>query len=244
MTLPRFYVNALLPLQTRFELPPDTAHHAGRALRLKAGTRVSLFNGDGTEVHGPLSFDAKKAWVDLESAHAPTTELPAPVMLVQGLPAGDKMDWIIEKGVELGLHSIQPIAAQRSVLKLSGERLEKRLRHWEKVMIAACEQSGRNRLMPVLAPLSLADWLVRHPEAAAHAALCDPAATQAFSDWVDQQAGPLHFLVGPEGGWAPDETALASQHGISGVRFGTRVLRTETAGLALVSALSGRKAWV
>jgi len=174
-------------------------------------------------------------------------ELAGEICLFQGLPAGDKMDWVIEKAVELGVSRLVPISAQRSILKLSGPRLEKRLAHWQGIIEAASEQCGRNRLMQICPPQALEDALTA-PNIGDRL-LCDPGAAE---DLEAHLANPLSkarteraltLLVGPEGGWSPEELAQCTRHQAQSIRFGTRVLRTETAGLALAAAATALLRW-
>ena len=214
---------------------------------MREGDPIVLFDGTGGEVTGTLTFQDKRAYAQLGNHDPREAELPGRITLAQGLPSGDKMDWVVEKSVELGVAQIVPIAARRSVVQLTGERRAKRVAHWRRVAQAACEQCGRNRLPQVDEPVSLADWLAnRDPSSPAF--LCHPEATaplaQALRDAGVQQAGALTLLVGPEGGWSDEEVALAARHGVHAFRFGPRVLRTETAGLALISAAAALMGWV
>jgi 16S rRNA (uracil1498-N3)-methyltransferase len=183
-------------------------------------------------------------------------ELAGEICLYQGLPSGDKMDWVVEKSVELGVNRLIPITAQRSILQLSGPRLTKRLEHWQRIAQAAAEQCGRNRLMQIEAPCSLAQAL-----SAAHAQpsepslraitrlFCDPQASEDLRFALSQIEATLdsqhrvELLVGPEGGWSEAEHRLALKSGAKAISFGQRVLRTETAGLALVSATTALLGW-
>jgi len=243
MPVPRFHCPGPLAAGAAIELPEAIAHHALRVLRLRPGAAIVLFDGTGGEYPARLLAGDGPARAEL-GAHDPReAEPPLPVTLVQGLPAGDKMDWVVEKAVELGAHRIVPVAAQRSVLQLSGSRLEKRLEHWRRIARSACEQCGRNRVPRVEAPLSLADWL-RSAEIPQW--LCDPQASVPLPSAL-REAAPhsdgLALLVGPEGGWSDEETALARKLGARPVRLGDRVLRTETAGLALLAAAGALLGW-
>ena len=243
MSAPRFFCDIPLSAGTRIALPDALAHHALRVLRLKAGESVVLFNGQGGEYPAVLDVDGKAGYAQLGDFSAREAELAGRITLVQGLPSGDKMDWVVEKAVELGASRVSPIAAQRSVLQLSGPRLDKRVAHWQRIAQSAAEQCGRNRLMAVDAPRSLADWLAEPAEGLR--LLCHPEAGEDLAGKLRAAPGltALTLLVGPEGGWSDKELELARQAGVQAVRFGPRVLRTETAGLALVSAVSALLAW-
>jgi 16S rRNA (uracil1498-N3)-methyltransferase len=164
--------------------------------------------------------------------------LPYAITLAQALPEGSKMDWIIEKSVELGAAAIQPLSAQRCVVRLSSERAEKKQAHWQGVIVAAAEQSGRNRLPLLAAPAALGDWLAQQD--LHKRLLLSPRGEQSLSDWARHQPPQaLTLLIGPEGGFTEAEETLACAKGAMMLTIGPRVLRTETAGLAAVAALNG-----
>lgn len=246
MSLPRFYVDLPLAAGAELFLPADVAHHAGRALRLRDGDSVVLFDGRGGEYLATLGFTGKRAVVTLGQHDAREAELAGAITLVQGIASGDKMDWIIEKAVETGVHAIVPIAAERSVLKLSGDRLEKRLAHWQRVVKAACEQCGRNRLPVVHAPVTLAQYVGQSGAAGPRALLCHPDADASLRERLQAMGTPaaLSLWVGPEGGWSDEELRQAAKAGVQSVSFGPRVLRTETAGTALIAATSAMLGWI
>ncbi|CFN95225.1 16S ribosomal RNA methyltransferase RsmE [Bordetella pertussis] len=188
MSLPRFYCDARLAPGECVALPEALAHHAVRVLRLRAGAALVLFDGAGGEYPATLEIEGKAAWAQL-GAHVPReAELPGRITLVQGLPAGDKMDWVVEKAVELGAWRVSPIAAQRSVLQLNGARAEKRLAHWQRIAQAAAEQCGRNRLMAVDAPQALAAWLAQAPGAALRLRWRGTPRTTTSACWWDRKA--------------------------------------------------------
>jgi 16S rRNA (uracil1498-N3)-methyltransferase len=263
MATPRFFCCAPLAARTTIELPADLSHHALRVLRLKPDTGITLFDGSGGEYPARLLVDGKKAYATTGDHAAIENELPGGITLVQGMAGGDKMDWIIEKAVELGAKRLVPVAARKSVLQLSGDRLAKRLVHWRRIVQAASEQCGRNRIMLIDDPMSLQACLAQLSEAgraasgratsgraasgraaSGHAALfCDPAGRQTLAQALAHSTGDLTLLVGPEGGWSVEEQALVKDHGLTPVRFGNRVLRTETAGLALIAAVSALRGW-
>lgn len=243
MSVPRFFCDAPLSAGTRIALPDALAHHALRVLRLRAGESVVLFNGQGGEYPATLDVDGKAGFAQLGAFDPREAELAGRITLVQGLPSGDKMDWVVEKSVELGAARVCPIAAQRSVLQLSGPRLDKRVAHWQRIAQSAAEQCGRNRLMTVDAPLALADWLALPADGLR--LLCHPDADTDLAGLLQTTPGlaSLTLLVGPEGGWSDKELAQAREAGVQIVRFGPRVLRTETAGLALIAAAGALLGW-
>ena len=241
MARPRFFCPLPLQPHQALELPPELAHYALRVLRLKDGAAVILFDGRGGQYEAVLSIQGKSAQAQVGAHHAVEAELAGTITLVQGLPSGDKMDWIVEKAVELGAHRLIPVAAQRSVVQLNPQRQAKRLQHWQRIAQSASEQCGRNRIMRIEAPLALEACLASL-ETAGPVLLCHPEATQALSQALGA-ANDITLLVGPEGGWSPEEQQAALRQGAAPVRFGARVLRTETAGLALVAAVSALKGW-
>ncbi len=270
MPIPRFFVDLPLTAHSRVALPEAAAHHAVRVLRLRDGESLSLFNGQGGEYTGVLHVDGRAAAVELGAFAPREAELAGAITLVQGLPSGDKMDWIVEKAVELGVRAIVPIAARRSVLQLSGARQDKRLTHWRRIAVSASEQCGRNRLLHVAEPVTLEQWLARpaeglrvlcHPEGGVpyteairilgrgpaadmpRADLRDARAASVGSERV-QAARALELLVGPEGGWDDTELDVARRADAQAVTFGARILRTETAGLALAAAAAAVLDWV
>jgi len=246
MADPRFYCPIPVLTEQELELPASVAHHV-RVRRLKDGDNVVLFDGRGGEIAGVLSFAEKKTFVLMGQHNPKEAELSGEITLIQALPSGDKMDWIIEKAVELGVHRLIPVAAQRSVLRLSGPRLEKRLEHWRGIITSASEQCGRNRLMQLEAPQSLEQALAA--TLPRQRLLCDPEAAYTLAQHLEvslqeqKEVSALSLLIGPEGGWSPDEVATAARQGVTKIKFGSRVLRTETAGLAMVAASTALLGW-
>ncbi|MEW5893951.1 MAG: 16S rRNA (uracil(1498)-N(3))-methyltransferase [Pseudomonadota bacterium] len=236
MSLPRFYVEAALAPGARIALPQAVARHALGALRLRTGAEVVLFNGDGGEYVGVLEARGSDAWVACRERQTPARESPLEIWLAQGISAGERMDYTIQKAVELGVAGIVPLALRRSVVKLEAERADKRRRHWQGVAIAACEQSGRLRV-PELRPVSaLADWLAQVKGEHAAGFLLDPAGGRRLAE-LPRPAGRIWLLAGPEGGLEPAEAELARGAGFLPLRLGPRILRTETAALAALAAL-------
>ncbi len=232
----RFHCPIPLAPGAQVELPEEAAHHATKVLRLAAGDVVSLFDGRGGEWLGRLGRAGKTVTVRLESFNAADREAPLAVTLVQGLPAADKMDWIVQKGVELGVAAFRPVAARRSVIRLSGERMERRVAHWQAVAISACEQCGRNRVPGVAALVDLPQFLGESVAQNGLRLVLAPGATQRLAE-LPPPDGPVTLLVGPEGGFEEGELAAAKFAGFRPIALGPRVLRTETAGLAAVAAL-------
>ena len=249
MNLPRFFCEIDLQTGTTVELSTELAHYMLRVLRLKDQSQVWLFNGQGGQFLASLQHQGKGVLAHLLEFQALERELPQRITIAQGLASGDKMDWIAEKCTEVGVTALAPIAARYSVLQLQGERLQKRVQHWQKVARSASEQCGRNKVMQVSPPQQLAAFLQSLPSSPhTRVIFCDPdaehdldSALTEVNNWSDAH---LVFLIGPEGGWSEEEKAQALAAGALSMRFGTRILRTETAAIALVSAASARLGWL
>lgn len=237
----RFYIDTPLTAGSRTELPRELTHHALRVLRMRDGDALTLFNGRGGEYHGRLIAAGPKAHVaavDLLDFDAREAELPFAVTLAQGLSGGDKMEWTIEKAVELGAAAIQPLACARSVVRLTAERAGKRQLHWQALIEAACGQCGRNRVPPVHSPAALRDWLSRVPVEALKLMLSPRGERPLTAIAAPRTDQSVYLLVGPEGGFAPDEEAAAQAAGFLPVTIGPRILRTETAAAAALAMLA------
>lgn len=237
MSQHRFYCPDKLAVGISILLPEAAATHAARVLRMQAGDTATLFNGDGFDY--PCEFTAvQKSAVTakVNASIALSNESPLDILLLQGISSGDRMDYTIQKAVELGVRAIQPIATERSVVKLNQERAEKRVAHWQQIVISACEQSGRAHVPEVYAPLSLSQWLAQHPQQATCRILLNPlGATQLAK--LPKPASQIQLLIGAEGGLSVHEIETAVAHGFQSVLLGPRVLRTETAALAAVASM-------
>lgn len=238
--IPRFHCPFPLAPGALVELPEQAAHHALKVLRMKAGESVILFDGRGGEWLAELKVGAGgTARAALREFIDRDCESPLRVTLVQALPSGDKMDWIVEKCVELGVAAIQPVAAKRSVIRLSAERMLRRVAHWNGIAGAACEQCGRNRV-PLVAPvLDLPQYLAGARAQNATLLLLAPQGDGALRALAPPDQ-PLIVMVGPEGGWEEGELQAAHAAGFAAVRLGPRVLRTETAGAAVLAAMQAQ----
>lgn len=236
MSVPRFHVPQSLAEGMRLALPAAAAHHAARVLRLHGGDAVTLFNGRGGEYAARIAAIGKRD-VEVEiGRHDPVErESPLAVTLVQAVSSGERMDLTIQKAVELGVTRIVPVASERSVVRLQGERADKRVAHWQQVAISACEQCGRNRIPEVrmISPLDV--WLAAEVSDALRWVLL-PGAHTVLRDLPRPQK-QIDLLVGPEGGLTEAEAEAARRAGYRPVRLGPRVLRTETAAPALLAAL-------
>lgn len=232
----RFYCPIPLQPGRTLTLPPEAAHHALRVLRLRSGDELVLFDGLGGEYSGHVLEATRTMQVSVDAKRDVEREAPLALTLAQALPAGDKMDWVVQKAVELGVAAIQPIQAKRSVVRLAGERADKRVSHWEQVAISACEQCGRNRMPKIGAILDLPHYLALPASENETRLLLSPDSKPRLRDLV-RPTGTVTLLIGPEGGFDEGEETAAHSVGFQAVSLGPRVLRTETAGLAAIAAI-------
>lgn len=242
--MPRFHCPADLAPGAEIDLPPGAARHV-QVLRLQPGDTITLFHGGQGEGDPGGEFDAtvlrmgrSDVRVVVGAHHATERETARAVHLLAGITANERMDWLVEKAAELGAASITPLVAERSVLKLKGERAEKKIAHWQAVAVAACEQCGRNRVPEVRESLALPDW-VRTLGPGARFLLSLQAGTQPLQQALAAVGqGPVTFLSGPEGGLTRAEEAAALACGFVPVTLGSRTLRAETAPLAALATLT------
>lgn len=234
----RFYFPQPLLTGAIVSLPESIVRHV-HVLRLSEGDPITLFNGEGGEYSAALiGIDKKRASAMVGAFSPREAELPFAVTLAQALPEASKMDWIIEKAVELGVATIQPLAAQRSVVKLSGDRVEKRHAHWHGIIAAASEQCGRNRLAQLEPLADFKSWIAQPGFQAQPRILFSPRATQTLSGWArNQTPQAVTLMIGPEGGFAEQEEQFSLAQGALLLSLGERVLRTETAGIAALAVL-------
>lgn len=243
--MPRFHCPAPLATGAEIALPSGAARHV-QVLRLQPGDALTLFNGEGGEFEATvLKMGRSDVLVQVGAHHATEREAPRAVHLLAGITANERMDWLVEKATELGVASITPLVAERSVLKLKGERADKKIAHWQAVAVAACEQCGRNRVPVVHDAIDLAGWARSQTGAAAsdgavaaQRLLLSLRAGTLPLQQAAAPAGPVLFLSGPEGGLSSAEEDLALLHGFAPVTLGPRVLRAETAPLAALAALT------
>jgi len=233
----RFYVDAPLRAGGTCILPEDSAHHAVHVMRLREGDDAILFNGRGGEYAARVaSIQRLRIALDVLQHRSVERESPLHMTLVQGVSSSDKMDYTVRKAVELGAAAIHPVLATRSVARPKGERADNRRAHWQKVAISACEQCGRNKIPEVHPLLSVADALRALPPAGSKI-LLSPSSELVFSKSIPQ-APSFILAAGPEAGFDAEEEAAFAKAGFTPVKLGARVLRTETAALAALAALS------
>jgi 16S rRNA (uracil1498-N3)-methyltransferase len=230
----RVYVELELHARERVCLPDAPARHLSRVLRLRTGDEVVLFNGDGRDYPGKiLAIRGNEVSVGVSEPGDPEPDAPLQVHLGIGISKGERMDFALQKAVELGVSEVTPLFTERSVVRLSGERLAKRESHWQAVTLSACEQSGRRRIPQLHGARSLETWLdVEHP----YPLLLDQRGSRVLPDMAPPTRN-LTLLIGPEGGLAQGERERAQQKGFAGVRLGPRILRTETAPLAALAVV-------
>lgn len=233
--MPRFYVDFALSPDRVVELPDNVVRHLN-VLRVKNTEEIVLFNGNGKAYPAlPEVLEKRRASVRILREEATDNESPLNITLVQAVSAAERMDFTLQKSVELGVAEIRPVISERCVVRLSGERAEKRVVRWQEIVVSACEQSGRNIVPKVLPLTTYAQALQQLPQETTKL-LMSLNRAQKLSD-VQPQSGKVVFMVGPEGGWTEKEEQRAFDAGFQSVTLGKRVLRTETASLAAIAAM-------
>ena len=244
----RFYCSLPLAGHSQLTLPPEAARHV-QVLRLQPGDALQLFDGSGGEYAATVErMGRSEVTVTLGAHHAVEREAGRAIHLAIGMPANERMDWLVEKATELGAASIQPLTTAHGVLRLAGERADKKRAHWQAIAVAACEQCGRNRV-PVIHPVqALAAWLTAHSATGERFVLSLVDGTRlvtAAMQTAVAQAATTHdalILSGPEGGLSPGEEQDAMTRGFVPLSLGPRVLRAETAALAALVLLADQAA--
>lgn len=233
--MPRFYVDFALSPDSVVELPDNVVRHLN-VLRVKNTEEIVLFNGNGKAYPAlPEVLEKRRASVRILREEATDNESPLNITLVQAVSAAERMDFTLQKSVELGVAEIRPVISERCVVRLSGERAEKRVARWQEIVVSACEQSGRNIVPKVLPLTTYAQALQQLPQETTKL-LMSLNRAQKLRD-VQPQSGKVVFIVGPEGGWTEKEEQQAFDAGFQSVTLGKRVLRTETASLAAIAAM-------
>lgn len=231
----RFYHDGAISGGRRIELTESAAHHARDVLRLREGDRIAVFNNGSEFAATIVNIGKRGVSVEIGAAIEPLPESPLRVVLGQAISAGEKMDFTLQKAVELGVHAIQPLVSERSVVKLSVERAEKRLAHWQGVVISAAEQSGRSHVPTVTAVRPLRDWLSTKPADTLGIMLAPHAPTRLVQ--LEPPRDEIWLLIGPEGGFSEAESAATLAAGFAAAALGPRTLRTETAALTTLAAM-------
>lgn len=235
MRTSRIYFKGSLARNSTVELGKSQTHYLSNVLRLKPGDALTLFNGEGGEYSAVIKLlERRRAILSVDHFVDANVESPLRIDLGQGVARGERMDWVLQKSVELGVSEITPIFTQRSSVKIPEDRRESRLKHWQGVVTSACEQSGRNEVPIVHEPSGAVDWL-QQVDAELKLVL-HHRSTLMLSD-VKQDVKRVALFVGPEGGLTEEEISIAERSGFQSIKLGPRVLRTETAALTAIAAL-------
>jgi 16S rRNA (uracil1498-N3)-methyltransferase len=238
MHIPRIYQASDLAVGKNVTLDISASAHLLRVLRLNIGSPLILFNGIGGEYSAELvAVEKKQAIVALGKFSNISRESPLQLHLAQGISRGEKMDYTIQKVVELGVHKITPLFTEYCNVQLNAERLSKKMQHWRAIVISACQQCGRNIIPELMAPEKISKWIATCTEQ--EKLILDPAASLRFSDFTKKYQS-ICLLVGSEGGLSEQEINLANRSGFQSVCIGPRILRTETASVAAISAIQSR----
>jgi 16S rRNA (uracil1498-N3)-methyltransferase len=247
MRLTRVYVEATLDPGSLVELPPDTASHLAKVLRARSGDELILFNGDGREFNGAIeTVRGSRVSASIGDSRPVDRESPLAITLVQCVPRGDRMDFIVQKATELGVARIAPVLSQRSVVRLDKAQAESKAVHWRAVAVSACEQCGRNRLPTIEAVQPLLNYLGESSPGTGPRLVLEPESARSHAAAQDTSAGaagPIldaEIAIGPEGGFASDELEAFRVAGFSQIGLGPRILRAETAAIAAVVWLQAR----
>ncbi|ADY94473.1 16S rRNA (uracil(1498)-N(3))-methyltransferase [Neisseria meningitidis] len=233
--MPRFYLPENLSVGQTVALPDNIVRHLN-VLRVRPNENITLFDGKG-KAHAAQLTVLEKRRAEAEILHEDTTdnESPLNITLIQSISSGDRMDFTLQKSVELGVTAIQPVISERCIVRLDGERAAKRLARWQEIVISACEQSGRNTVPPVLPIIGYREALDKMPSESTKLIMSINRARK-LAD-IRQPSGAIVFMVGPEGGWTEQEEQQAFEAGFQAVTLGKRILRTETAPLAALAAM-------
>lgn len=234
MRLSRLYLEHPLYEGTEISLDESRSHYLLRVLRLKPGDALRVFNGDGHEYNAELEDATKKrATVRVHNTLSPQCESPLHIEVGQGIARGERMDFVLQKSVELGANALTPLWTHRSQVKLDSKRMEKRLAHWRGIVHSACEQSGRVYIPALNPPLDFNAWLTTPSDGLS--LVLSPHSSMTLKELAP--ATRVRVLIGPEGGLEDDEISMAEKNGFQTIRLGPRILRTETAALATLAAL-------
>lgn len=238
MRIPRIYHPQPLTDRAEIALSEDAANHVGRVLRMSAGQALQLFDGSNQVFDAEIiRVDKKSVLVRLGDGRVDDIESPLNLHLGQVISRGEKMEFTIQKSIELGVNVITPLFSERCGVKLDGERLAKKIQQWQKIAIAACEQCGRNRIPEIREAMSLEAWCAEQDGSLK--LNLHPRASHSINT-LPQPVDHVRLLIGPEGGLSADEIAMTTDHGFTDILLGSRVLRTETTALTAITALQVR----
>ncbi|MDH2924212.1 16S rRNA m(3)U-1498 methyltransferase [Nicoletella semolina] len=236
MRIPRIYHPERLEGKSHCILSEDAANHVGRVLRMSVGADLILFDGSNHIFHATISrLEKKQIEATIHHTELDDRESPLPIHLGQVISRGDRMEFTIQKSVELGVNTITPLWSERCGVKLDGERQDKKLQQWQKIAIAACEQCGRNTIATIRPIMKLSDWC--NEQDSMLKLNLHPQAKYTLKSLPDVPKEGVRLLIGSEGGLSPEEIAMTEQAGFTEILLGKRILRTETAALATITAL-------
>ena len=236
--IPRIYTTEILTPAMQIKLTGQARDHLIRVLRLQVGDALIVFNGRGGQYTASIAaLEKKVVSVQLHSFYDLECESPLDIHLGQGLARGDKMDWLIQKAVELGVNQITPLVTQRSQITLTEQRAAKKIAHWRAVIASACEQCGRNQLPQINKPMAVDVWC--QSQITDMALVLEPTADKSLTELLSLMTPPqtISLLVGPASGFSSVEITQVQQHGFIAANLGVRILRTETAALSVVAIL-------
>ncbi|ADW75133.1 protein of unknown function DUF558 [Rahnella aceris] len=238
MRIPRIYHPEILTAHSEIALSEDAANHVGRVLRMQPGQAIQLFDGSNQVFEASITqVDKKSVSVSLNQGVLADNESPLNLHLGQVISRGEKMEFTIQKSIELGVNTITPLFSERCGVKLDGERLEKKLQQWQKIAIAACEQCGRNRIPEIRPAMQLEAWCNEQDDSLK--LNLHPRASHSINT-LPLPVSHVRLLIGPEGGLSAEEIAMTSGYGFTDILLGPRVLRTETTALTAITALQVR----
>lgn len=232
--LPRIYTNTVIETNQILTISKEVTHHLVTVLRLRPGNIVYLFNGEPGDYQGEIISTGKLAEIKIQNFIPRTTESNLIIELGQGLSRSDRMDLTLQKATELGVRTITPVLTEKCQIKLKEDRTERKISHWENILISASEQSGRTTIPQLNAPLSIAEWITQ-PFTGLSIVL-DPDSTTPLQA-IKEKPSAIRVLIGPESGLSEREVTLAKSKGFQAIHIGPRILRTETAGIAAITLL-------
>jgi 16S rRNA (uracil1498-N3)-methyltransferase len=233
----RLFHPGIYQVPETISLNENAAHHAAVVLRLKPGDNITLFNGNNEEFDATIvAINKKSVQVSLSAKRPVDRESPCKIHLGQAIIKGDRMEWLIQKAVEMGVFQITPLLSEHAAVRYDDKRLSKKMAQWQGIIIAACEQCGRNRLPMLNAPQSTHDWFANTPD---NPLILLPGAERGIKQLPASGHHCLTIAIGPEGGWSCEEENIAKAHQWQAIGLGPRILRAETAALCALTLLQG-----
>lgn len=234
MRIPRIYLEQALTVNTNCLLSPDAAHHVSKVLRMKVGQSLHLFNGKGGYFDAMITrIDKRNVEAAIGDHHSDECESPLAITLAQGISRGERMDYTLQKAVELGVQHIVPVLCEYTNVRLDDEKKHKRHEHWQKIIINACEQCGRNQVPSLTHTHELEDWFAKENDDLK--LILHPGGSEKLSQ-LENKHNRITLMAGPEGGFSNIEVTNALKQGYQAITLGPRILRTETAALAAITA--------